>query len=49
MKQRKHFDKAISRDGYFCEADAQKAILKFEDKLKLKYHTLKYTMQEMNK
>ncbi|MDK2829866.1 MAG: hypothetical protein PWP67_2692 [Clostridium butyricum] len=43
---KKAFDKAISRDGYFCEADAQKAILKFEDKLKLKYHTLKYTMQE---
>lgn len=43
---KKAFDKAISRDGYFCEADAQKAILKFEDKLKLKYHTIKYTMQE---
>jgi Transposase len=41
----KAFDKTISKEGYFCEADAQKAILKFEDKLKLKYHTLKYTMQ----
>lgn len=43
---KKAFDKAISKDGYFCEADAQKAIIKFQDKLKLKYHTLKYTMEE---
>jgi transposase len=43
---KKVFDKAISKDGYFCEADAEKAILKFQDKLKLKYHTLKYSMEE---
>lgn len=36
---KKAFDKAISKDGYFCEADAQKDIRKFEDKLPyLKIH-----------
>lgn len=42
----KVFEKFVSKDGYFCEADAQKAILKFKDKLKLKYHTIKYSMEE---
>lgn len=45
---KKVFDKVISKDGYFCEADAEKAILKFQDKLKLKYHTLKYSMEEQD-